>query len=177
LQQQFWLRLHDPRVLHQLKRILSPAQWKKLLGPVQGLTYWVGTQWLHAARQTGETAAAGDLGVAPWPWERVRMIGIINRALDGAGVVATGLLHDGAATVEKLVSVAAQFDLTEQADLVEFAVRGLSSSPSFHEHPEVAPAIRPSSEPDDDSRLSDRLALIDERIWLEISSPLQKTGH
>lgn len=171
-QRRFWLRLHDPRVLHQLRRVLSAAQWRKLLGPLYGVSYWAGNEWLHAGRQSNGHSAAGDLGVAPWPWDRVRLIGTINRALEGAGIASAKLLHQGAESVEQLVATARKFNLTDQPDLVEFAVRGLCSSPTFYEHPDVAPALRPSGDPDDDSRLSDRLALIGEHVWVEISSAL-----
>lgn len=170
-ERKFWLRLHDPRVLHQLLRILSAPQWKRLLGPLLGVTYWVGDAWAHAGRHATVGEAKEYPDSSSWPWDRVLMVGIINRALEGAGISQSAILHDNGAAVEELANVAiTKFNLTDQADLVEFAVRGLLSSPIFYDHPTVAPTIRPSGDPDDDSRLSDRLALLSDTIWSELSS-------
>ncbi len=168
---QFWLRLHDPRVLHQLLRILSASQWNKLLGPLSGFTYWAGDAWVNAGRQSNEDL----LSRMPWPWHRVSMIGIVNRSLAEAGITDSALLHEKGAAVEDLTAIAsARFNLSDQPDLIEFAVRGLINSPVFYEHPKVAPAMRPSDDPEDDSRLSDRLALISNTIWADMKSTESK---
>ena len=176
-QRRFWLRLHDPRVLHQLLRILSATQWNKFLGPLQGFTYWVGNTWVRAGLEATEATVQPDRASAPWPWHRIHLISIVNRVLCQAGIVHTDLLHEKGAEIEKLTAIAtSQFNLSDQADLVEFAVRGLVSSQTFYKHHEIAAAIRPSADPEDDSRLSDRLALISDAIWSEISSLSRITG-
>lgn len=169
-----WLRLHDPRVLHQLLRILSPAQRHKLLGPLDAIAYWVGDAWLTVRKDDlAQVALETGGSTAPWPWPRVENIGIINRALQSAGVNGSDVLHAKGALVEELIAIAVgKFGLTEQADQVEFASRGLSFSPTFYEHPEVSAAMRRSDDPEDDSRLADRLALISEDTWAALALPL-----
>jgi hypothetical protein len=167
-----WLRLHDPRVLHQLLRILAPAQRNTLLGPVKAITYWVAGTWMQAsALQVSTSQVQSDSlptsqAAARWDWDRVSNIGIINRALQAAGVDGAQL-HLQGAVVEQLIGRARQhYALTEMRDLVEFATRGLTAGMTFDTHLRVAAALRPQG-PDDDSDLADRLALLDDDVWQE----------
>lgn len=165
-----WLRLHDPRVLHQLLRILNPGQRHKLLGPIDAVSYWVGDAWITVRKEALIEAAANTTGsTAPWPWNRVENIGIINRALQAAGISDAAVLHAKGNLVEELIAVAAtRFGLTETSDQVEFAARGLSYSPTFYEHPGISAAMRRSTDPEDDSSLADRLALISDETWASL---------
>lgn len=161
-----WLRLHDPRVLHQLRRILSPGQRASLFSRIDEVTYWLGDSWLHAT-------AADQAGHAPeafgWDWPRIERIGAVNRALHGAGVRQAGAMAAQGALAEQLIAHAAgRHGLVDQADLVEFAVRGLLTAPGFDTHPGIAPIIRPSGDPDDDSRLEDRFALVGDDVWASL---------
>lgn len=89
-----WLRLHDPRVLHQMLRILNPMQRRKLSGVAQAFTYWIGNEWISASRDIGspssnltaEHKVAPYAGPARWDWPRIEQIGLVNRALHGAGI-------------------------------------------------------------------------------------------
>ena len=56
--------------------------------------------------------------------------------------------------------------------VVEFAIRGLTTSATFDEHPNVARAIKPGTALGEESSLSDRLALIGEHIWNELRQPV-----
>jgi hypothetical protein len=176
-----WLRLHDPRVLHQLLRILTPMQRRKLFGRSEAFTYWVGEEWVSATAE-GSTApnnGAAERGVAllyagttRWDWTRIELIGIINRALHGAGMRQAAALTSHGALAEQLIERAnTHYGLRDHADMVEFAVRGLTTSDTFDEHPDVARVIKPSSHPGEESSLSDRLALLDEHIWNELRQP------
>ncbi|HBZ04976.1 DUF4123 domain-containing protein [Massilia haematophila] len=176
-----WLRLHDPRVLHQMLRVLSPAQRRRLFGPSQAFTYWVGGTWVSAMREMDDspTQIAGNDPSPPtaawamaWNWKRIERIGLVNRALHGAGVVGASALTSQGALAEQLMERALKHGLIDQADLVEFATRGLLTNFGFDDHPVVSRAI-PSS--DGDSRLSDRFALIPEHVWTELrpTKPMQ----
>jgi hypothetical protein len=164
-----WLRVHDPRVLHQLLRILNTQQRRKLFGQSTAFTYWAGGEWLSAL-------ADDDIvvdGSAAWDWARVERIGIVNRALHGADVRKAAALAAQSALAEQLIERAnKRHGLISQADMVEFAIRGLTTRTDFDEHPTVAPSIRPESDPDEESSLADRLALIDDSVWLELLTPL-----
>lgn len=160
---QAWLRLHDPRVLHQMLRILNAAQRRKLFGRSEFFTYWAGDQWLTA--YADDEAAPG---VAAWDWARVERIGSINRALSGAGMRDAAALTTQGALAEQLIERAGvRHGLTRQDDIVEFAMRGLTTRATFDEHPAIAQRIKP----DEDSSLADRLALIDDSVWNELRPP------
>ncbi|XYJ09694.1 DUF4123 domain-containing protein [Telluria sp. B2] len=178
----WWLRLHDPRVLHQMLRVLSLTQRRKLLGSSQAFTYWVGGAWVSATREMDGLpihTAGSDFSSpsAAWPmtwnWGRIERIGLVNRALHDAGVVGAAALTSQGALAEQFIERAIKHGLVEQADLVEFATRGLLTSPGFDDHPVVTRAIRPS--PDGDSSLSDRFALIPDHVWTELrqTKPMQ----
>lgn len=165
---QAWLRLHDPRVLHQLLRILNAAQSRRLYGRSAAFTYWTGGEWLTAVAEDDPGAA---VGVARWDWARVERIGTINRALQGAGVLSAAALTRQGALAEQLIERAAsRHGLASQGDMVEFAMRGLTTRFTFDEHPVVAGRIKPDAE--EDSTLSDRFALIDDSVWNELRQPL-----
>lgn len=177
-----WLRLHDPRVLHQMLRVLSLAQRRKLFGPSQALTYCVSGAWMSIAREVDASAnqiAGSDCSspCAVWPmtwnWERIERIGLVNRAIHGAGVIGPAAMTSQGVLAEQFIERAIQHGLVEQADLVEFATRGLLTNSRFDDHPAVIRAIRPS--PDGDSCLSDRFALIPEHVWNELrqTKPMQ----
>lgn len=172
-----WLRLHDPRVLHQLLRMLAPAHRSALFGPVSTMTYWVAGTWMHASALQAPTrplqsqpqpdSLPAPQAPAHWDWDRISHIGIINRALQAAGVDGAQL-HSEGAVVEQLIARARQrHALIDMRDLVEFATRGLTAGPAFDTHPQVAAAIRPEG-PDDESDLADRLALLDDDVWHEL---------
>lgn len=181
-----WLRLHDPRVLHQMLRVLNPMECRKLFGLSQALTYWVGEQWVTAVRppspvpgnqvhQNGQVAPYA--GAARWNWSRIERIGLVNRALLLAGISEPAALTSQGALAEQLIDRAAgRHALFELPDLVEFAVRGLQIHPAFDEHREVADAIRPDAASASDSTLADRLTLIDEQIWNSMRQPPNLTG-
>lgn len=181
-----WLRLHDPRVLHQMLRVLDPMGCRKLFGLSQALTYWVGGQWVAAIRQP--SLAPGNQvhengrvalyeGPARWNWSRIERIGLVNRALLAAGISEPAALTSHGALAEQLIERAAgRHALFEPLDLVEFAVRGLQLHLAFDEHPEIADAIRPNATSAGNSTLADRFALIDEQVWNSIRQPPNLTG-
>lgn len=179
-----WMRLHDPRVLHQMLRVLNPMQRRKLFGASQAFTYWVGGTWVSATREIDGLSiqtAGNDISspIAAWPmawnWERIERIGLVNRALQAAGVVGPAAMTNQGALAEQFIERAIKHGLVEQADLVEFATRGLLTNSNFDDHPAVIRAIRPS--PDGDSCLSDRFALIPEYVWNELSQTKPMQGE
>ena len=167
-----WLRLHDPRVLHQLLRILTAAQRRRLFGRIESFTYWLGDDWVHAgAAQAASSHGAEAAARASWDWPRIEQIGLVNRALQGAGIVQASAITRQSELAELLIARARQqYDLSEQADLMEFAARGLMTSPTFDNHPELRRAIRHGSDPEDDATLADRLALIDDEVWASVAN-------
>lgn len=176
-----WLRLHDPRVLHQMLRILTPMQRRKLFGVALAFTYWIGGEWVTVERDSinhasNRTHANGGVepyaGPENWNWSRIERIGLINRALHAAGIWSGTMLSSSGALAEQLMDRAAErHGLIDHMDLIEFAARGLMSCPTFDEHPVVARVITPNATSPEQSRLSDRLALIAEHVWNELRQP------
>jgi hypothetical protein len=162
-----WLRLHDPRVLHQLLRMLTTSERAALFGRARAMTYWLGGLWVSARANDGKAAEPRPPsgGRAQWNWGRIERIGIINRALQDAGIAGKDMHRQGAVVEELITHAGQRYGLASTDDLVEFAVRGLTTSLDFDTHPQIAPAIMPDADPDDDSRLADRLALIDDDVW------------
>jgi hypothetical protein len=165
-----WLRLHDPRVLHQLLRVATPVQRRKLFGRCEAFTYWVGGEWVTARAEV--TPSSSFSGAPKWDWPRIERIGIVNRALDSAGVRHAAALTRQGASAEQLIERAlTRHRIADHEDMVEFVVRGLTTSATFDEHPLLAGLIKPRTDPDDESTLAHRLAAIDESIWNELRQP------
>ena len=173
-----WLRLHDPRVLHQMLRILNPLQRRKLFGRSLAFTYQIGGEWVTAERdsdlQVADYARA-NCGVEPfagparWDWPRIERIGLVNRALLGAGISQPAMLSSSGALAEQLMNRAVgRYGLVDQTDLIEFAMRGLKTHPAFDEHPALARVIKPDPTCAEVTSLADRLALIEEHVWNEL---------
>ena len=181
-----WLRLHDPRVLHQMLRVLDPMQRRKLFGLSQEFIYWVGGQWVTASRELGPAPSNQVLRndvVAPyaepakWNWNRIERIGLVNRALLGAGIREAAVLTSQGPLAEQLIERAVvRHGLSGPADLVEFAVRGLQTKPAFDEHRDVVRAIRVDIASANDSSLADRFALIDEQVWSSLRQSINSSG-
>jgi Domain of unknown function (DUF4123) len=168
-----WLRLHDPRVLHQLLRILHPPQVARLFAGTTSIDYCLHGQWLRVdkpATTRPDAEATRVSTTTEWDWLRIARIGLINRALQQAGRLAAEEQRDGGRLVEDLFRRASErHGLVEQDDLVEFAYRGLRFGPGFDEHPQIRSNLR--AEPgDSESRLADRLALISEPIWAALAA-------
>lgn len=162
-----WLRAHDPRVLHQLLRILAPAQTAYLLGPASEVVYWLGGEWLHAANPL--PMQYPSVSNAAWDWGRVERIGLVNRAFARAGVFNAGQVSALSPRVESLLARATgAHGLRDDDDLVEFASRGIVSRPEFEQHPSVLAMIRGTG-PDDESTLADRFARVEPAVWADLS--------
>jgi Domain of unknown function (DUF4123) len=164
--QPMWLRIHDARVLHQLFRILAPAQQAQLFGPAASLTYWLGEEWLRAEKPQSTT----DTGASrTWDWPRIERIGLVNRSLARAGLHSPSALNAQAARAERLMEQAAvAHGLDHPEDLVEFACRGLGCVPRFDEHPHIKALMQPQAD-EDDTLLADRWALIPPEVWSEVA--------
>jgi len=165
----FWLRMHDPRVLHQLLRILSPAQCRHLFGRIDAITYWIGDEWVEreirwVSQQRGPDSANGVLLRSDWA--RIARIGIVNRALQRAGIRGRAELDRCSETVEEALNCAAsRYGLLEVEDFTEFAFRTLTCRSSFADDQRVAAALRQHASSRHDSILSDHFALIDPDVW------------
>lgn len=170
-----WLRIHDPRVLHQLWRVLTPGQRHALLGKARSISYWIAGKWVkistsdEANPNPDQVVSSTYQGTSGWDWRRIEQIGIINRALELLDAENPLVLQRQAEMAEDLIARAkALHGLSIPEDLVEFVFRGLSSHPLFDQHPALVKTIRRPGDPADDSTLADRLALIDETIWNEL---------
>lgn len=157
-----WLRLHDPRVLHQLLRMLGANQRAALFGPVRALRYWVAGAWIDA--DAGQVVPGAEALPEPWDWGRIGRIGIINRALLAAGVDGAHIDQHSLLAEQLIVRASRQHRIEQMADLVEFATRGLTFGAAFDSHPRVVAALAPAAG-DADSSLADRLALLDDEVW------------
>jgi hypothetical protein len=167
--QRSWLRMHDARVLHHVWRILAPAQRRALLGDSNAISYWLGDAWCEvradrACPLPGESVALA--GTAGWDWSRIGDIGTVNRALNGAGIHGPATVDGHADLVEELLERARlRHQLSRQADLVEFALRGLTAGARFDDHPAISAAIADGAGEPGESDLADRLALVDDHVW------------
>lgn len=156
-----WLRMHDPRVLHQLFRILSAAQCRHLFGRIDSITYWIGGDWVE--RDIGSRA---HQPLADRDWARIARIGIVNRALERACMRDAARLDACSQTVEEALDRAAKrYGLLEVEDLTEFGFRALVCRSGFDDDPRVAAAITQHAASRRDSSLSDHFALLDPDVW------------
>ena len=173
----FWMRMHDPRVLHQLFRVLSPEQCRYLFGRIAAVAYWVGGEWVinasHFDIPKGAVGARyGEL--SPNDWRRVMRIGLVNRALERACIWgAAELVSNGSMIEQALDCATSHHGLSQDDDLVEFAFRALTCSHCFSDDSRVAAAITRYIANQHQSRLSDHFALIDPSIWTELSTHSQ----
>ena len=156
-----WLRMHDPRVLHQLFRILSAAQCRHLFGRIDAITYWIGGDRIE--RTIGSRA---QQPLANRDWARVARIGVVNRALERACMRDAAGLDACSQTVEEALDRAAsRYGLLEVGDLTEFGFRALVCRSGFDDDPRVAAAISQHAANRRDSSLSDHFPLIDPDVW------------
>ncbi|MDY0973367.1 DUF4123 domain-containing protein [Massilia sp. CFBP9012] len=169
-----WLRMHDPRVLHQLFRILPPAQCRDLFGRVEAIAYRIGGEWVEREiRSTAPLPGLNRANEAPAhrDWARIGRIGIVNRALQRAGIRdAAQIDMCSEAAEEALDRAGSRYALREAEDLTEFAFRALVCRASFDDEPCIAAAIRRHASSCHDSYLSDHFALIDPEVWRALRS-------
>lgn len=161
-----WFRIHDPRVMHQLLRILNPLQRKRLFGRSRTFHYRLDKTWISADRsERSELNSCGLLSESRnWDWSRIERIGILNRALLIAGcpLKSTSLNILTEQLIERAMN---NHGFSREADLVEFTARGLKTNLTYDEHPAVALAIKKKTESDESIDLTDSFALIDSHIW------------
>lgn len=182
-----WLRMHDPRVLHQMLRVLEPQQRRKLFGLSQAIIYWVGGEWITVMQVRSPEPTSQDhkngwvapyAGPAMWDWSRIERICLVNRALLGAGINEASALTSHGALAEQLIERAGmRHALFELPDLIEFAVRGLQTNPAFDKHPDISRALKPKGATTEGSSLADRFALIDEHVWRSLRQLINLPGE
>lgn len=164
-----WIRMHDPRVLHQLFRIFSPAQCRHLFGRIDAITYRIGGEWVEqkiGASTPQPRPDRANEAPAYRDWTRIARIGIVNRALRRADIRdVAGLDICSEAAEAALDRGALRYGLLEAEDLTEFAFRALVCRPGFDEDPRVAAAMRQYASSRNDSYLSDQFALIPPEVW------------
>ena len=160
--------------MHQLLRILNPAQRRRLFGRAQVFHYWLGGEWITAHPNEPSNIEKRDwngdsLG---WDWSRIERIGIINRALRCVGICTALESTNQAVQAEQLIERAmTRYGLTDEVDLVEFAARGLRTLAGFDEHPVVASAIAAAAALPEKVSLSDRFALVEDYVWDALRRP------
>lgn len=169
-----WLRMHDPRVLHQLFRILSRAQCRDLFGRVEAIAYRIGGEWVEREmRSSAQQPGSNHANEAPAhrDWARIGRIGIVNRALQRAGTRdAAQVDMCSEAAEEALDRAVSRYGLREAEDLTEFAFRALVCRAGFDDEPSVAAAIGRHASSCHDSYLSDHFALIAPDVWRALRS-------
>lgn len=164
-----WIRMHDPRVLHQLFRIFSPAQCRHLFGRIDAITYRIGGEWVEqkiGASTPQPRPDRANEAPAYRDWTRIARIGIVNRALRRADIRDAARLDICSEAAEAALDRGAlRYGLLEAEDLTEFAFRALVCRPGFDEDPRVAAAMRQYAFSRNDSYLSEQFALIAPEVW------------
>lgn len=135
------LRYYDPRVLRHLDWIFQAAQLRTLFGPI---TQWTLIEGGAPVSRWRPEADPGSWRVNATTRVLLDRVGLINQALSrhGAGVTAThrqcseGEFAYRARTAADALNVAGhQYGLTEDDDLICFAVHALHHGPDFHQRP------------------------------------------
>jgi Domain of unknown function (DUF4123) len=161
------LRLHDPAVLWALWPLLTPAQQRQLLGPIN--TWWLldPNGQLTALRCDDRSAAA-----EPWAveqWADIDNITPMNRALRNwlaAPEASTALLLPEAHRIAiQALRRARAAGFTHDRDLGAFALHALAVHPQFDHHPQVQRALAKREPADQYTALIEALS---EQDWLDV---------
>ncbi|CAG9218153.1 conserved hypothetical protein [Burkholderia gladioli] len=142
----FW-RFYDPRVLALTLAVFDPSQRQALLGPIQAWQFiWAGHRWAVSGPGIPTDVLEGN--VPAWPrsdqWARINRSDAATQVLDrltGIAVQDVALLP---AALDRLLSDAIQFGLTQADDLADYAWHCMKYGPAFERHPmlvEARPAI------------------------------------
>jgi hypothetical protein len=138
-----WLRVHDPRVLMQLKRALKKDTYIKVCAP--GIwTIYVDGQWV----QCGEAIKPSDyqpfstLALDDQEWATVGRIGVVNRSLRKLGFNNYAQVQEHSAALDQLIAYAqGTYALTRIDDLVDYACLAWNKPSKFDAHPIAKSAI------------------------------------
>lgn len=165
----YQLRYHDAYTLMQLCWILSEDQQKTLVGPSSAWIFPLEHWW--RLRPEGTTAVTPALRLGNEQWYQLQLVGTINLILARQGVpveqrTARGRqLYPGLATAGSL-------GLTDEEDLIDFAVRSIVCHPEFHRHRAITQILEQcKGQPRRYSRLTSALSDADwQRIAADMSA-------
>jgi hypothetical protein len=166
-----WLRLHEARVIHQLRWMLTPSQLGSLLGPIARWTYVLAGEW-----HSFERLSAAPEAITPDQWQRVIGIGSINKVCRKLQLEQGPAAWNQGPQIEAALQRARLIHrLTEEDDQVDFALRAQTVHPNFDQHPVVADLL---AQRDAEDSFRDTFLDIDEAQWQAIaaSSPIRQAS-
>jgi len=158
-----WLRLHEARVIHHLRWMLTPSQLGSLLGPISRWTYVLAGEW-----HSFERPCAAPEHITPGQWQRVIGIGCINKVCrklqleQGPDAWNQGPQIEAALQRARLVH-----RFTEDNDQVDFALRAQTVHPNFDQHPMVANLL---AQRDAEDSFHDTFLDLEEAQWQAIAA-------
>lgn len=133
-QKPYQLRFYDAYTLMQLSWILDPSQQRTLLGPS---TAWICPleQW-WCLRPSKSTMTPPGLRLSAGQWQQLQRVGTINRALARQGAAPDQLSVLGM-QIDPWLAMAGSVGLTDEEDVIAFAMQGMTCHPEFHRHPRI----------------------------------------
>jgi len=174
-QGRFLLRYYDPRVMHQLAWMLSPARFMALLGPVRTWTMLCGKTWMSAPCPSGEDAPRSLAPISRKQGDRLLSIDLINAVIAQSNMTEQVDRQDSGRRIYALLGHARQkYGFLDDHDLVAFAQHGLRLGEKFDEHPRVLEII---ASLDDEISFRDACDVLDEDVWQSIRTDLENTRN
>ncbi|WP_175545572.1 DUF4123 domain-containing protein [Chitinimonas taiwanensis] len=170
----YLLRFYDPRVWIQLLRLLDSGQKKAIFGSIASWTVCMNGHWLNEKKPSSEDLASWSFSTGQL--KKIALIGQVNTVL---AITSTqfrgGQLDDFLRSSEKaefLLERAAQYGISDEASLIEFALHGMTVHSDFHRHPKIKEIISSL----DKSTYRDASGMLDDEAWQEIKSGLRQSN-
>jgi len=143
-QKKAWLRVHDGRVMTQIDRILSDAQWLGLMGPVTSWTCFAYGYWLSAPNLLSDKRPA-TVALRPdaHTMHALERIGVINRTLPLVRCTGWRDVQAWSLTLDSYAKAASdQYGIFKTSELAEYVRLCVQVHPRFDAHPAVQQLIQ-----------------------------------
>lgn len=142
------LRFHDPRVLAQLEKILSPEQMAWVAGGVDGWWYLDEGIRLRKLPYPRLRDVPTMLRVDEAQWRALQCSATVNEVVRVLRMMGVAFQHDWLEQGHNLVEQARSLGHVEAEDQVAYAVHALHVHPHFDTHPDVRRALEDARERD-----------------------------
>ena len=142
-----WLRVHDPRVWGQLKRVFDPDALAWLYGSI--IVKWticLDGDWVSTeppiATNSSKPAQTSRRSTQQ-EWQALERIGIVNRALARLDLRGYANMMRHSSNLDALVSRGqARHQIIKTSELLDYVCLGWQVHPRFDEHPFALQAIQ-----------------------------------
>lgn len=131
-----YLRQFDPRLFVAYADLLTPQQWRRLFGPIDGWTLYLDGEW-RTFLPPLEEPGVGQIRLTQEQATSLEDLQTVNEALAAMVPAGIELRQQRLKTANRLIARARHHGLLRRQDILLFVQHGLTIHEQFDSHPAI----------------------------------------